>query len=72
MVEYIYDFTFISFNLIFYTYKNYLQLVCKRLLCFPVKHETCPQVESLLLNISSLSFSPVFPYIIGMEWAHSH
>ena len=62
ILKYVYHLTFISFNLI----SKYLQLL--RLLCFPVKHDKHPQVDSFLVNIYSLVFSPVFLYVIEVEW----
>lgn len=63
--EYAYHFIFISFNLIL-TGKG-LQLVCKRLLCFPLKHEKGPQMKFSLVNISF----PLFSHI-SLEICKSH
>ena len=42
-----------------------------RLLCFPVKHDKHPQVDSFLVNHYSLVFSPVFLYVINVECMQS-
>lgn len=42
-----------------------------RLLCFPVKYDKHPQVDSFLVNLYSLVFSPVFLYVIDVECMQS-